>query len=146
MISREEFWRLFRFGLVGGGATLVDLGISSVLVHVWTLTVLLQVGFVSSGDVSSSHALPIRPEFVISTAAFFVAFWFSFFGHRYITFQKHGAVGKFLMVALFSLLVRYVLLFCMTSLLGMAGLIPILIATLSVTILTFILSRTLVFV
>ena len=77
MISRDEFWRLFRFGLVGGGATLIDLGTSALLLWLW----------------------PSLAENLVSTSAFFVAFWFSFFGHRYITFQKQGAVGKFLLVA-----------------------------------------------
>ena len=122
MISREEFWRLFRFGLVGGGATLVDLGTSVALFRVW----------------------PAISEHLVTTTAFFVAFWFSFFGHRYITFQKHGAIGKFLLVALFSLAVRNLLL---SGLLfaGLSGLLPVVIATLAVTILTYLLSRVWVF-
>ena len=122
MISREEFWRLFRFGLVGGGATLVDLGTSIALFHAW----------------------PAISEHWVTTIAFMIAFWFSFFGHRYITFQKHGAIGKFLLVALFSLAVRNLLL---SGLLfaGLSGLLPVVIATLAVTILTYLLSRVWVF-
>ena len=122
MISREEFWRLFRFGLVGGGAALIDLGTSTLMLWRW----------------------PHLAENLVSTSAFFVAFWFSFFGHRYITFQKHGAVGKFLMVALFSLAVRNVLLLALLWI-GLSGLLPIVIATLAVTILTYLLSRVWVF-
>ena len=122
MISREEFWRLFRFGLVGGGATLIDLGTSTLMLWRW----------------------PHLAENLVSTSAFFVAFWFSFFGHRYITFQKHGAVGKFLMVALFSLAVRNVLLLALLWI-GLSGLLPIVIATLAVTILTYLLSCVWVF-
>ena len=122
MISREEFWRLFRFGLVGGGATLIDLGTSTLMLWRW----------------------PHLAENLVSSSAFFVAFWFSFFGHRYITFQKHGAVGKFLMVALFSLAVRNVLLLALLWI-GLSGLLPIVIATLAVTILTYLLSRVWVF-
>ena len=122
MISREESWRLFRFGLVGGGATLIDLGTSTLMLWRW----------------------PHLAENLVSTSAFFVAFWFSFFGHRYITFQKHGAVGKFLMVALFSLAVRNVLLLALLWI-GLSGLLPIVIATLAVTILTYLLSRVWVF-
>ncbi|MDQ1883112.1 GtrA family protein [Aeromonas salmonicida] len=122
MISREEFWRLFRFGLVGGGATLVDLGTSIALFHTW-------------------HAIS---EHWVTTIAFMIAFWFSFFGHRYITFQKQGAIGKFLLVALFSLAVRNLIL---SGLLfaGLSGLLPVVIATLTVTVLTYILSRVWVF-
>ncbi|MFC3912410.1 GtrA family protein [Pseudaeromonas sharmana] len=123
MISRDEFWRLFRFGLVGGGATLIDLGTAALLLWLW----------------------PALAENLVSTLAFFVAFWFSFFGHRYITFQKQGAVGKFLLVALFSLAVRNLLLLALLWF-GLSGLLPIIIATLSVTILTYLLSRVWVFV
>ncbi|ENY73428.1 GtrA family protein [Aeromonas diversa] len=122
MISRDEFWRLVRFGFVGGGATLVDLGTSFALFRLW----------------------PGISEHLVTTAAFGVAFWFSFFGHRYITFQKQGAASKFLLVALFSLAVRNVIL---SALLwgGLAGLLPVVIATLTVTILTYLLSRIWVF-
>lgn len=122
MISREEFWRLVRFGFVGGGATLVDLGTSFALFRNW----------------------PTISEHLVTTLAFAVAFWFSFFGHRYITFQKQGAAGKFLLVALFSLAVRNLLL---SGLLfaGLSGLLPVVIATLTVTMLTYILSRVWVF-
>jgi hypothetical protein len=72
--------------------------------------------------------------------AFAIAFWFSFFGHRYITFQKQGAASKFLLVALFSLAVRNLIL---SGLLfaGLSGLLPVVIATLTVTVLTYLLSR-----
>ncbi len=122
MISRDEFWRLVRFGFVGGGATLVDLGSAFALSHSW----------------------PGINEHLVTTLAFSVAFWFSFFGHRYITFQKQGAVGKFLLVALFSLAVRNLIL---SGLLfaGLSGLLPVVIATLTVTILTYVLSRIWVF-
>lgn len=122
MISREEFWRLVRFGFVGGGATLVDLGTSIALFHTW----------------------PAISEHLVTTLAFAVAFWFSFFGHRYITFQTHGNPLKFLMVAVFSLIVRNLLLLGLLAM-GLSGLLPIVIATLSVTILTYILSRIWVF-
>ncbi|GAA4501208.1 GtrA family protein [Pseudaeromonas paramecii] len=123
MISREEFWRLCRFGLVGGGATLIDLGSSALQLWLW----------------------PGLAENLVSTAAFFVAFWFSFFGHRYITFQKQGAASKFLLVALFSLAVRNLLLLGLLWA-GLSGLVPIVIATLAVTLLTYLLSRIWVFV
>ncbi|MCD8548494.1 MAG: GtrA family protein [Aeromonadaceae bacterium] len=123
MISRAECWRLCRFGLVGGGATLIDLGCAALLLWLW----------------------PALAENLVSTAAFFVAFWFSFFGHRYVTFQKQGAVGKFLLVALFSLAVRNLLLLGLLWA-GLSGLLPIVIATLAVTVLTYQLSRIWVFV
>ncbi|MGL5031546.1 MAG: GtrA family protein [Aeromonas sp.] len=123
MISREEFWRLVRFGFVGGGATLVDLGSSFAMLHTW----------------------PTMSEHWVTTLAFAIAFWFSFFGHRYITFQKQGAAGKFLLVALFSLAVRNLIL---SGLLfaGFSGLLPVVIAALTVTVLTYVLARLWVFV
>jgi putative flippase GtrA len=122
MITKDEFWRLFRFGLVGGGATIVDLGIATLCLHLW----------------------PEISEYLVTSIGFFVAFWFSFFGHRYVTFQKHGKVSKFLMVALSSLGVRYVLLSGLLWI-GLSGLLPIVIATLAVTVLTYVLSRIWVF-
>lgn len=122
MISQAEFWRLFRFGLVGGGATLIDLGTSTLCLLWW----------------------PTMAEHIVTSIGFFVAFWFSFFGHRYVTFQKHGKVSKFLLVALSSLCVRYVILAVLLWM-GLTGLLPIIIATLAVTVLTYILSRIWVF-
>ena len=122
MISREEFWRLVRSGFVGAGATPLALGTSIALFHTW----------------------PAISEHLVTTLAFAIAFWFSFFGHRYITFQKQGAASKFLLVALFSLAVRNLIL---SGLLfaGLSGLLPVVIATLTVTVLTYILSRVWVF-
>lgn len=122
MISKAEFWRLFRFGLVGGGATFIDLGVSSLCLLWW----------------------PTLAEHLVTSIGFFVAFWFSFFGHRYVTFQKHGKISKFLLVALSSLGVRYVILAGLLWF-GLSGIVPIVIATLAVTILTYILSRIWVF-
>ena len=34
MITKDEFWRLFRFGLVGG-EKIVDLGIATLCLHLW---------------------------------------------------------------------------------------------------------------
>lgn len=122
MISQAEFWRLFRFGIVGGGATLIDLGTSALCISTW----------------------PTMPEHLVTSIGFFIAFWFSFFGHRYITFQKHGKVSKFLLVALTSLGIRYVLLGLLLWV-GLSGLAPIVISTLAVTVITYILSRIWVF-
>ncbi len=122
MISQAEFWRLFRFGIVGGGATLIDLGTSTLCLSMW----------------------PTMAEHLVTSIGFFIAFWFSFFGHRYITFQKHGKVSKFLLVALTSLGIRYVLLGLLLWV-GLSGLVPIVISTLAVTVITYILSRIWVF-
>ena len=98
-----------------------------------------------SFDLADLLAIQISPD--VQTwlfLAFAVAFWFSFFGHRYITFQKQGAASKFLLVALFSLAVRNLIL---SGLLfaGLSGLLPVVIATLTVTVLTYVLSRIWVF-
>lgn len=122
MITQAEFWRLFRFGIVGGGATLVDLATAKLCLFLW----------------------PTLSEHIVTSLGFFVAFWVSFFGHRYVTFQSHGKVSSFLVVALFSLAVRNVLLSGLLWI-GLSGMLPIVIATLSVTILTYVLSRIWVF-
>ncbi|MGL5947772.1 MAG: GtrA family protein [Aeromonas sp.] len=122
MISASELSRLVRFAFVGAGATLVDLGVS------WGL-------------------LAYRPtlnEHLVTTLAFAIAFWCSFFGHRYITFQSQGAPSRFLLVALTSLLVRNLILSGLL-LAGLSGLVPVVIASLAVTVLTYVLSRLWVF-
>lgn len=121
MLKKTEFWRLFRFGLVGGGATVVDLAVATFCLHVWA-----------------------QSEHLATTIGFFVAFWVSFFGHRYVTFQSHGKISHFFLVALVGLAVRNVLLSGLLWL-GLTGLLPIVIATLAVTILTYILSKFWVF-
>lgn len=122
MISRAEFWRLFRFSIVGGGATLVDLATAKFCLFMW----------------------PAMSEHLVTSIGFFVAFWVSFFGHRYVTFQSHGKITNFLAVALFSLAVRNVLLSGLLWV-GLSGMLPIVIATLAVTVLTYVLSRIWVF-
>jgi putative flippase GtrA len=52
MITKDEFWRLFRFGLVGGGATIVDLGIATLCLHLW----------------------PEISEYLVTSIGFFMAF------------------------------------------------------------------------
>jgi len=46
MIAKAEFWRLFRFGIVGGGATLVDLATAKLCLFLWPV----YVG--TSGDIN----------------------------------------------------------------------------------------------
>jgi len=87
---------------------------------------------------------PFMSEHLVTSIGFFVAFWVSFFGHRYVTFQSHGKITNFLVVALFSLAVRNVLLSGLLWI-GLSGMLPIVIATLAVTILTYVLSRIWVF-
>jgi putative flippase GtrA len=108
---------------LSAGATLVDLGTSIALFHTW----------------------PAISEHLVTTLAFAVAFWFSFFGHRYITFpetrcrQQVPAGCPLLSLAVRNLILSG-LLFA-----GLSGLLPVVIATLTVTVLTYVLSRIWVF-
>lgn len=76
--------QLCRFAAVGGAATLTHMGIAAALI---------------STDLS-------WPVWLINLIAFAVAFWVSFFGHRYFTFQSAGSPLKFLGAALAGLAVN----------------------------------------
>ena len=66
MISRDEFWRLFRFGLVGGGATLIDLGTAALLL--WLAPLLMDVRDPEQMESTLRYLLQYRMAGVIFTS------------------------------------------------------------------------------
>lgn len=114
-------FEILRFVLVGGLATLVDLCVTVALLYLTTL-----------------H------ENVITTLAFMVAFFVSFFGHSKVTFQRSGNIFKFFALALSMLVLRNVLVFLLVTYV-MRGLVPIVFSMVVVTGITFIISKKFVF-
>ena len=125
MISQVETARVGRFALVGFAATAIHLSVAMLLEHVSPL-----------------------PVIVIHVLAYLTAFSVSFIGHYIYTFKSSRqwtlALMRFLAVSLAVL--------CLSSLVakvctaaGLAGVISLLVAALSVPALTYVLSRTLVF-
>lgn len=114
-------FEILRFVLVGGLATLVDLCVTVALLYLTTF-----------------H------ENVITTLAFMVAFFVSFFGHSKVTFQRSGNIFKFFALALSMLVLRNVLVFLLVTYV-MRGLVPIVFSMVVVTGITFIISKKFVF-
>ncbi len=123
MITRGELLRLLRFAIVGGGATATHLLVA------WLCF----------------WRYPQASEFGVNLVAFSLAFWVSFIGHRFFTFNKPGSVRKFLIVALFSYGMNNLLLTVFIWM-GLGGWPAIAIATLTVPLATYILARIWVFV
>lgn len=119
--GQGSFAQFARFVLVGGMATLTDLAISLILIY----------GF-------SLH------ENVVTTAAFCIAFFVSYFGHRNFTFKAKGSAVKFFTLSVAMLIVRNGLVAVMVMC-GLRGILPILIAMAAVMVLTFVCSKYLVF-
>lgn len=116
--------RFIRFCIVGGLATVVDLGICFCLIH-----------FVESLS---------RHEAIVATIGFIVAFSVSYVGHRYFTFRKGGSVIKFFGVSVFSYLIRILIINVLTAF-DIRGFLPIFIAAVSVVFRTYFLSKFMVF-
>ncbi len=111
-----------RFVIVGGAATVADLAASIVLLYVFYL-----------------H------ENIVTTLAFLCAFFVSYLGHRNFTFKKSGSVLKFLLVSVSMLITRNVLVFLFMTVFGWHALKPLIISMALVMIITFLLSKYLVF-
>ena len=111
-------FELMRFVFIGGLATLVDL----------TVTLVLFFFF------------PRIHENLVTTCAFGIAFFVSYFGHRYVTFKQHGSVVRFFLLSASMLLLRNILVFLMVTF-WMRGLMPIIVAMVLVTAITYLVSK-----
>lgn len=114
---------MLRFALVGSVATAADVTV--------TLLLFAQTSF-------------NLPENLISTVAFLCAFAISYLGHRHYTFRRSGSLSAFLALALGMLVLRNALLYLMLRC-WQRGLPPLLVAMLSVTALTYLISKFCIF-
>ena len=115
--SQKNLWELLRFVVVGGAATVTDLAITI-----------------------SLELLTELNENAITSIAFICAFWVSYFGHRYITFKEKGNPWSFLMLAVFTLLLRNLIVYLLVSYV-IAGLPALIIAMAVVTVITYIIAK-----
>ncbi|MCS2609039.1 GtrA family protein [Halomonas dongshanensis] len=120
-IENESF-QLFRFFVVGGGATLIHLAIAALLIFLFPFLHIYAVNFIS----------------------FLTAFLFSFLGHQYFTFKRQGSLAKFFSVSVLGFFLNNIVLT-----IGLAfhfpKMIAILIAVMSVPFLTYIVSKIWIF-
>ncbi|GHB27992.1 GtrA family protein [Salinicola rhizosphaerae] len=108
-----------RFGLVGGSATAAHLLIAAALSALW----------------------PTLSEFIVNVCGFLVAFQISLAGHRRLTFQRRGSARRFFVLALLGFLLNNGVLASLLAATTFRGFSAIVIATLSVPIVTYIGSR-----
>ena len=120
-IEKETLWQRMRFALVGGAATLTDLLVSWLS---WKFLALHETAAAALG--------------------FAVAFWVSWFGHRFFTFRRTGSLWRFLALAASMLGLREAMIWGLTAL-GVRGFWAMFIPLAAVTMLTFVASKYAVF-
>ena len=120
MMKNGGVFELLRFAIVGGLATIVDLAVTFTMVY---------------GLDMGQH------ENIVTSLAFAIAFFVSYFGHRFFTFHKNGSALKFLALALSTLVLRNVIVWGLTEFHIMRGIAPLILAMALVTIITYIVSK-----
>lgn len=121
MIERILSFQAARFIIVGVAATLTDLCVSWLVWRVFGL-----------------H------ETLAAVIGFAVAFWVSYFGHRFFTFRTFGNPFKFFLLAVSMLALREVMIFGLTMM-DIRGFAALFIPLCAVTLITFIISKYKVF-
>lgn len=117
MVERLLSFQATRFIIVGIAATLTDLGVSSLLLKIfgWHETLCAAIGFA-------------------------VAFWVSYFGHRFFTFRTFGNPFKFFLLAISMLALREVMILGLTMV-NIRGFWALFIPLCAVTLVTFVISK-----
>lgn len=117
MVERLLSFQAARFIIVGIAATLTDLGVSTLLLKIfgWHETVCAAIGFA-------------------------MAFWVSFFGHRFFTFRTFGNPFKFFLLAVSMLLLREIMIYSLTAI-DVRGFMALFIPLCAVTLITFVVSK-----
>lgn len=115
--------QLFRFGLVGGLATLVHLSVAWWVLQVW-----------AEGS-----------PFLVNLVAFLVAFQVSFWGHSRYTFRQRGSPWRFLLVTLGGFVINNSLLWIFLAMGVHSAFVAICLSVLLVPLFVFLASRFWVF-
>lgn len=108
-----------RFGLVGTVATAAHLSVAAVLSALW----------------------PTLSEFIVNLCGFLVAFQISLIGHRRLTFRRRGRAKRFFTLAVLGFVLNNGVLAALLASTRIAGFWAIVIATLTVPLITYIGSR-----
>ena len=118
----SDNWQIFRFFVIGVGATSIHLIIAETIIWFSCIDNVFSVNFLS----------------------FLAALIFSYFGHRYITFSKSGSFLRFFIVSGLGFFINNLIL-KLGILIGIDKRIAIGLAILSVPILTYVFSKLWVF-
>lgn len=122
----SELWRIARFGVVG---------LTAAAVHYWTVVALVELW----------NMQPLRAN----VGGFIVAFWCSYFGHRYWTFSdtvdrqsgQGKSFGRFLAVAVLGFLMNEALFFLLLHFTALPYYLSLAVVVLTVAVMTYVLSR-----
>jgi len=113
-----EFFRIIRFVMVGGLATLTDLAVSFLLVSVAGSAAL--AGFLAFAGIPEAVTLRHFEE-IVTVLAFLAAFGVSYYGHTSVTFHAARSLAvllKMLLVSAGAMLLRAVSVYVIKQLLG----------------------------
>ncbi len=119
--KQKSLFEILRFLVVGGAATVTDLAVTILLSYFTDFN-----------------------ENIITSSAFIIAFWVSYFGHRYFTFKKKGSVLAFFSLAVTTLILRNIIVFLLVRFV-IDGLAALIIAMALVTVITFVIAKFKVF-
>lgn len=108
-----------RFGVVGTVATAAHLSVAAVLSALW----------------------PTLSEFIVNLCGFLVAFQISLIGHRRLTFRRRGRAKRFFTLAVLGFVLNNGVLAALLASTRIAGFWAIVIATLTVPLITYVGSR-----
>lgn len=108
-----------RFGLVGTVATAAHLSVAAVLSALW----------------------PTLSEFIVNLCGFLIAFQISLVGHRRLTFRRRGRAKRFFTLAVLGFVLNNGVLAALLASTRIAGFWAIVIATLTVPLITYVGSR-----
>jgi len=116
---KREVKTAARFGLVGTVATAAHLSVAAVLSALW----------------------PTLSEFIVNLCGFLVAFQISLIGHRRLTFRRRGRAKRFFTLAVLGFVLNNGVLAALLASTRIAGFWAIVIATLTVPLITYVGSR-----
>ena len=116
---KREVKTAARFGLVGTVATAAHLSVAAVLSALW----------------------PALSEFIVNLCGFLVAFQISLIGHRRLTFRRRGRAKRFFTLAVLGFVLNNGVLAALLASTRIAGFWAIVIATLTVPLITYVGSR-----
>ena len=123
MTMQKNIWQLLRFALVGGVATLVHL----------TVAMLLYFSVLKNTSV-----------FCINIISFSCALIFSYYGHRYFTFNRPGGFLKFAFASFLGFFINNISLYVLVFF-GISEVVGLIVSIIIVPMLTYLLSSIWVF-
>lgn len=146
-LKSAELGRIFRFIVVGGLATALDLVVTIILVSlVGRDNFALALETIAGSSLAEFFRL--RFEETVSVIAFVIAFLVSYYGHSSVTFHKKRSftvLWRLSSLSVFNLCLRVAIIYVLKLVLGWENYLPIVTAMVLVTVISYIFSKYWVF-